>query len=792
MRLTLRTLLAWKDGVLPPEERNSLGEKVEASQVARHLVERIRTVVGNAQLSSARIGAKGLVADANSVAEYLDNVLPAERLEAFETICLESDMHLAEVSACHEILAEVARDPAVIAPLDEPRRRALLESIEHRIQSRTGIVLGGAASVSAPSTNAGAVGTARTTGRRGDTAAPHVAAPAGGTERGRVPWGAWALLGSALLLLVALGLFFAQTAGLLRTPGTSRPPIAAAKAGAAAADAAIEGPAAEPAVEPVAEPIAAADDDADAAAGAVAEAAPRNADAPRGLAELLARADAEEAAGREGDPAAARDAVVPEDTDGDVAATVDAGEGSADAAAVAAVPTAGVAEPPNQGPRKVRAGDALAIAAGARPVRPPRDSPMPRADGLDGAAPDIGKAVGLEARAGIDAIGFVAADGAVLRRVADGDIVTWEPLAVGGGIADGTLLVVPPGMRPEINLAGMSVRIEPRSIVRLVVDEDGVPGVEPILGRVVVRAASADARLALRCGAIDGRATAGLDGSVAAEVASVPMPDAADGAAETRAVVYAIGKPVRWTKRDAAGGPDAIPARGGLRWSSADPGRVELIEATGRLPDWATGRERLDPLERGAAEAFVARLETLPEGSPPAAGLGQVLASMAIDRRVENRVFAAITFALVGDYDVALELLCADDAGRKLEGRQWKALEAAVVPMALARGPESAERLRRAWEDRGPPGRGELLMQLARRPTDADLAAGFDRTLVEALSDGALVVRRFASGCLVEIVRPSPFDAARYRPDASENLRREGVSWWRVQQEKGLVRRAGP
>ena len=42
MRLTLRTLLAWLDGVLPAEEQRELGEKVAAHQVATHLADRIR------------------------------------------------------------------------------------------------------------------------------------------------------------------------------------------------------------------------------------------------------------------------------------------------------------------------------------------------------------------------------------------------------------------------------------------------------------------------------------------------------------------------------------------------------------------------------------------------------------------------------------------------------------------------------------------------------------------------------------------------------------------------------
>lgn len=230
-----------------------------------------------------------------------------------------------------------------------------------------------------------------------------------------------------------------------------------------------------------------------------------------------------------------------------------------------------------------------------------------------------------------------------------------------------------------------------------------------------------------------------------------------------------------------------IPAGGSLS-DPATPAAAEGGEMD-RL-DWTGGTQRGETLERGAAAAFMRRLADLPEGSDPAAGLAQVLEAMAIDRRVENRVFAATVLALAGTYDVAADLLCAEAAGRRLEGKQWAALEAAVVPMALARGEASADRLRRAWEDRGPPGRATLIDLMARRPTDAELESGADRAIVEALSDGALVVRRYAFACLDAIVGPAPADRARYRPDAAEDARRDGAAWWRTQQERGLVRRS--
>ena len=139
MRLTLRTLLAWLDGVLPGDEQQQLSTKVASSAFATQLVERIRTAVGRTAIGAPQPDGRGLTEDPNSVAEYLDNTLLSEQLEAFERICLESEVHLAEVSACHGLLAEVSRDPALqhrLKPEDrdhlQQRLRGLLAGVEDR------------------------------------------------------------------------------------------------------------------------------------------------------------------------------------------------------------------------------------------------------------------------------------------------------------------------------------------------------------------------------------------------------------------------------------------------------------------------------------------------------------------------------------------------------------------------------------------------------------------------------------------------------------------------------------
>jgi len=111
MRLTLRTLLAWIDGVLTPEEQRLIGERVSGSRVATRLTARIRAVAARGPSDPPGTACGRIADDPNLVAEYLDNTLSPEYLEAFERTCIESARHLAEVGACHGMLAELLRRP---------------------------------------------------------------------------------------------------------------------------------------------------------------------------------------------------------------------------------------------------------------------------------------------------------------------------------------------------------------------------------------------------------------------------------------------------------------------------------------------------------------------------------------------------------------------------------------------------------------------------------------------------------------------------------------------------------
>ncbi len=121
MRLTLRTLLAYLDDVLDPVDKEELAQKIETSDFAEDLVLRTRDTVRRLRLSAPQVIGTGMGLDPNSVAEYLDNVLPPEQVGDFERICLESDVHLAEATACHHVLTMVLGEPADVDPLARQR-----------------------------------------------------------------------------------------------------------------------------------------------------------------------------------------------------------------------------------------------------------------------------------------------------------------------------------------------------------------------------------------------------------------------------------------------------------------------------------------------------------------------------------------------------------------------------------------------------------------------------------------------------------------------------------------------
>lgn len=125
MRLTLRTLLAYLDDTLEPHETREIGRKIQESPVASALVSRVREVIRKRRLGAPEIDGPAQGIDPNVVAQYLDNTLSPEQVAQVEAICLESDLVLAEVAACHQVLSSIQGEPVELTPRSRERFYAL-------------------------------------------------------------------------------------------------------------------------------------------------------------------------------------------------------------------------------------------------------------------------------------------------------------------------------------------------------------------------------------------------------------------------------------------------------------------------------------------------------------------------------------------------------------------------------------------------------------------------------------------------------------------------------------------
>ncbi|MEZ6091493.1 MAG: hypothetical protein R3C05_26460 [Pirellulaceae bacterium] len=114
MRLTVRTLLAYLDHVLPEDANEALAAKLRESAYATQLAERIQDSIKRNDLQAPSVSAMHPIENANTIAEYLDNVLQAEHIPEVERVLLESDVHLSEAAACHQILTLVLSRPALV------------------------------------------------------------------------------------------------------------------------------------------------------------------------------------------------------------------------------------------------------------------------------------------------------------------------------------------------------------------------------------------------------------------------------------------------------------------------------------------------------------------------------------------------------------------------------------------------------------------------------------------------------------------------------------------------------
>ncbi|MBV9124407.1 MAG: hypothetical protein JO112_13690, partial [Planctomycetes bacterium] len=125
MRLTLRTLLAYLDDTLEPVQTKRIGQVVADNPQAQELITRIKDVVRRRRLTPPGATETNEGLDANTLAEYLDNALPPDQLAKVEETALGSDVTLAELAACHQILTLLQTEPPLVPPAARGRMYGL-------------------------------------------------------------------------------------------------------------------------------------------------------------------------------------------------------------------------------------------------------------------------------------------------------------------------------------------------------------------------------------------------------------------------------------------------------------------------------------------------------------------------------------------------------------------------------------------------------------------------------------------------------------------------------------------
>jgi hypothetical protein len=130
MTWTLRHLLDYLDDKLDPEQTRRLGQSIAEHEGAQQIVDRLRQITRKRRLSAPeleltktedQVRREDQTGDPNTVAAYLDDQLSPQETADLERLCEESDVYLAEVAACHQIIS-VGESESVLVPPTARRR----------------------------------------------------------------------------------------------------------------------------------------------------------------------------------------------------------------------------------------------------------------------------------------------------------------------------------------------------------------------------------------------------------------------------------------------------------------------------------------------------------------------------------------------------------------------------------------------------------------------------------------------------------------------------------------------
>ena len=752
MRLTVRTLLAWRDRVLSEEDQRDLDEKVLSHDAAQEIEQRIERVLGNLDLPSPRVDAAGLSASANSMAEFLDNALPEEYLGSFESNCIESDVQLCEAAECHQFLSEMLGQHELMAELTDEESHKLVELISRKVLLLTGEV-GHAADME----NARAIRAELDTlafDSRGDDSADVVY-----ESRKKQLFAPLAIVVAIVMLLLLVSAFAVQ---LLRTFGGTQVQQQAGQS-------------------PVPTEIAFGNNNANPQTDQIQQ---------------THRTESSEEELPEKEPDKSLRGV--DDGVKSQASQVVSSQPGTPSVPIEEEPRSSEADTPNPSMSNnvtVPQGTAMAIgaslpSASTSPLPPSKTTANANTLQKNVPVPVLDEPI----------LGFLESDanigwGVVLHRNRETDrseLDGWLALPTESVLGSYEEIQVPPGLSPVLDVGGVTVRMKPRAHAIFKLDSLQKPRIELLSGSIVIRSADDTAQIGIAAGGLNGIILSGLMGSVAIDVSKAPSDVLAARQARQSQIasVCALEKPVEWKQTQPGGLPVARPLRGIseavqlspreiLEWSETRPLEASL-RTVDSLPTWAVSSRSLSRLKKSASESLAEAI-TRPEP------LLKSLIELSDDSRIENRMIAVETLALLGWYDQLVELLAsAPRPGPGPSAEMWRQLEGQSVPPALADATQ-AFALKKSLRDHVRPEQGEILVGLAARSLLSDAKEARTPKLISLLEDKNIIFRRYAIQWLRELYEESPPDMAKYRADWSEKQLVEGADFWRKRYDQGLL-----
>jgi hypothetical protein len=756
-------MLAYMDEILDPEDQQQLQVKIETSDYAGELVHRMRDSMRRLRLSAPQILGAGLGLDPNSIAEYLDNTLPVEQVTDLERICLESDLHLAEIASCHQVLTMVLGQPADV----DPDVRARMYSIPEKCKQLR-VKDSQSEEKSADSTVEQPAGDVPLSGQTDWSDRSHVPDYLRTSHRGPVQILAKILAIAAVL--IAVGYF-----GLswFRGPFTDRSEVAngPTASGSTVGDA-----------QPLTDPLKVA-----AADHSIPSDLP--ADPPAEVGASHSNSVTENAPGN--DPPAAsesKDMPLAEGTNSadsaiDLEPTELKREGTAvtDSSEAPGTQTTGAISQSEQHTPATIGSATAPLAAGTGRDLPtnvsvanPQSDAVPVAENGDDAdvvanKPAANKPVEL---------GTFWADRSVLLRL-DPTQQDWVPLVTGTSLGVGDQLMALPTFRPTIALesgigitlsGATSVKLD-RSTLQLADTTKSVPLLEVVFGRVVlINSGEAGNALVLVVNNVAQTIQLGEDVRLAIEIRRrwVPGCDPEVTPAPIEATAYTADGGIDWADQNGV-----TPIDVAAQWNFATGKPIETVSLDS-TPIWLT-EEPSSRLARKAAEEIG---EHLQPGKPVRTGLLELAGS----RRKEVRALATQCGAYVGQFVPFVSALHDSDQ-RSVWPEHIRTLR-----KAIALSPDSALRLRQVLADqRGGEAATDLFEMLCGYRaedlgrTPEEMKAGVLGKLIGWLENDHLDYRVLAAYNLNQITGKNLLQ----NPAANPHDRAQGVKRWRQRLRQG-------